>query len=53
MLSIHGAFKNKGPVGVLEQQITLLFCRNILQDTGSFVISLECDPREQEESVLC
>lgn len=24
MLSIHGAFKNKGPVGVLEQQITLL-----------------------------
>lgn len=50
MLSIHGAFNNKGPADVLEQQI---FCRNILQGVGSFVISLECDPVEQEESILC
>lgn len=53
MLSIHGAFNNQGPVGVLEQQITLLFYRNISQGIGSFVISLECDPGEQEERVLC
>lgn len=43
----------KGQVGVLEQKVTLLFCRNILQGIGSFVISLECDPGEREESVLC
>lgn len=53
MLSIHGAFNSKGPVSVLERQITLFFCGNILQYIGSFVVSLECDPREQEESVLC
>lgn len=52
MLLIHGAFNNKGPVGVLEQQIALLFCRNIFQGVGSFVISLECHPGEQEESIL-
>lgn len=50
MLSIHGAFRNKGPMGVLEQQI---FCRNILKGIGSFVISLECDPEKQDESILC
>lgn len=52
MLLIHGAFNNKGPVGVLQQQITLLFCRDISQGIGSFVTSLECDPGKWEESVL-
>lgn len=36
MLLIHGAFNNKEPVSVLEQQITLLFYRNILQGIGSY-----------------